>query len=153
MRTQIHLLPCLLSPLKMPPFGYFCQKICLWAGHFSTSIFPLGGNYDVNNIPLHPSSSFFHGKISKKQVLKNINRKIGKTSPLPVNTWKFHTCGRIGTEIMLFWAEHLRLFIFQVALKFHTVRGDNEFLITERSVHANFWSQKEVFMFIALLDY
>ena len=31
MRTQILLLPCLLNPLKMPPFGSFCQKIHAWA--------------------------------------------------------------------------------------------------------------------------
>ena len=37
-------------------------------GPFSKSIFPWGGNYDVYKTPPHPSSSFFHGKISKKQM-------------------------------------------------------------------------------------
>ena len=27
MKIEILLLPCLLNPLKMPPFGSFCQKI------------------------------------------------------------------------------------------------------------------------------
>ena len=38
-------------------------------------MFPLGGNYDVYKTLQHPSSSFFHEKRSKKQMLKHKNKK------------------------------------------------------------------------------
>ena len=58
------------TPPKCLLFDLFVKKYMY--GHFSKSIFPQGGNYDVYKTPPHPSSYFFHGKRTKKQMLKNI---------------------------------------------------------------------------------